>query len=294
MDMTLSPEISFEFFPPKTDNGLENLVAKAKRLADYQPRYVSVTFGAGGSTQETTPKTVARLLQLGLNVAPHISCVSSSWSDLLPLLQEYFNQGVNRLVVLRGDRPSGMGTETGDLRYAADLVTKIKAEFNNHFHLSVGAYPETHPEAEHAQGDFFHFQQKVQAGANGAITQYFFNADSYFRLLRRAKNHNMSTPIIPGIMPIDNFTSLRRFSQRCGAEIPRWLLKEMLSYENNPVAAADFATEFVTDLCDRLLAGGAPGLHFYTLNKVEQSAAIIDALRQRGYQFSTALDTATA
>ena len=291
--MTLSPQISFEFFPPKTDAGLENLVAKAKRLADYQPRYVSVTFGAGGSTQETTPKTVARLLQLGLNVAPHISCVSSSWAELQALLQAYRDQGVKRLVVLRGDRPSGMGTEMSDMRYAADLVTRIKAEFKDHFYLSVGAYPETHPESEHAEGEFRHFQQKIQAGASNAITQYFFNADSYFRFLQRAKQHNVTVPIVPGIMPIDNFINLRRFSQRCGAEIPRWLLKEMLSHENDPEAAAAFATEFVTDLCERLLAGGAPGLHFYTLNKVEQSMAIIDALRQRGYQFSTTEEAVT-
>jgi methylenetetrahydrofolate reductase (NADPH) len=258
--------LSFEFFPPKTDEQRAQLDKVAARLAALSPEYVSCTFGAGGSTLDYTPETVERLQQgHGLSAAPHVSCVGGTRAELKALLDRYRAMGCRRIVALRGDLPSGMG-HPGEFRYASDLVGFIRREYGDAFHIEVGAYPETHPQAEHAQADLQAFRTKVDAGADGAITQYFYNADAYFRFVDDVRRMGIDIPIVPGIMPISNFTQLRRFSDACGAEIPRWVGKRMLGYGDDVQAIREFAADFVADLCRRLLAGGAPSLHFYTLN----------------------------
>lgn len=258
--------LSFEFFPPKTDEQRAQLDKVAGRLATLAPEYVSCTFGAGGSTLDYTPETIERLhARHGLSAAPHISCVGGTRQELKALLDRYRTMGCRRIVALRGDLPSGMG-HPGEFRYASDLVAFIRGEYGDAFHIEVGAYPETHPQAEHAQADLQAFKAKVDAGADGAITQYFYNADAYFRFVDDVRRLGIGIPIVPGIMPISNFTQLRRFSEACGAEIPRWVGKRMLGYGDDTQAIREFASDFVAGLCRRLLDGGAPSLHFYTLN----------------------------
>ena len=258
--------ISFEFFPPKTDEQRTQLDKVATKLKSRSPEYVSCTFGAGGSTLDYTPETVERLhARHGLDAAPHISCVGGTRTELKALLDRYQAMGCRRIVALRGDLPSGMG-HPGEFRYASDLVGFIRKEYDGFFHIEVGAYPETHPQAEHALADLQAFKAKVDAGADGAITQYFYNADAYFRFVDDVRRMGVDIPIVPGIMPISNFTQLRRFSEACGAEIPRWIGKRMLAWGDDVDSIREFAADFVADLCRRLVAGGAPALHFYTLN----------------------------
>ena len=261
-----SVPISFEFYPPKTDEQRAQLDRTAARLKALSPEYVSCTFGAGGSTLEYTPETVERLQQKhGLDAAPHVSCVGGTREELSGLMERYKAMGCRRIVALRGDLPSGMG-HTGDFRYATELVEFIRREHGGFFHIEVGCYPETHPQAEDALADMRHFKAKIDAGADGAITQYFYNADAYFCFVDDARRLGIEVPIVPGIMPISNFSQLKRFSEACGAEIPRWIGKRVQAYGDDVDTAREFATDLVASLCRRLIAGGAPALHFYTLN----------------------------
>jgi methylenetetrahydrofolate reductase (NADPH) len=258
--------ISFEFYPPKTDDQRAQLDRAARRLKAESPEYVSCTFGAGGSTLSYTPETVRRLRERhGLEAAPHLSCMGGTRSELRSLLKLYRALGCRRLVALRGDLPSGMA-RTGDFRYAADLVAFIREEHGDWFHIEVGCYPEMHPQASDPFADLRHFKSKVDAGADGAITQYFYNADAYFRFVDDVRAMGLDIPVVPGIMPVSNFSQLRRFSEACGAEIPRWIGKRMQAYGDDVAAIREFAADLVAGLCRRLVDGGAPALHFYTLN----------------------------
>jgi len=271
--------ISFEFYPPKTDDQRAQPDRTARRLAEHAPEYVSCTFGAGGSTLDKTPETIDRLhSHHGLDAAPHISCVGGSRAEIAALLQRYKSMGCKRLVALRGDLPSGMG-HPGEFRYASDLVAFIRSEHGDHFHIEVGCYPETHPQAEHAFADLKHFKAKVDAGADGAITQYFYNADAYFRFVDDVRRLGVDIPVVPGIMPISNFTQLRRFSEACGAEIPRWIGKRMQAFGDDAEAIREFAAELVSRMCERLVEGGAPALHFYTLNMSKPTLNLLRNLR---------------
>jgi len=270
--------ISFEFYPPKTDEQRAQLDRTVAKLKPRGPEYVSCTFGAGGSTLDYTPETVARLQRHGLDAAPHISCVGGSRAELAALLARYRELGCRRLVALRGDLPSGMG-HPGEFRYASDLVAFIRAEHGDHFHIEVGAYPETHPQAEHALADLRAFKTKVDAGADSAITQYFYNADAYFRFVDDARALGVDIPIVPGVMPIANFAQLRRFSDACGAEIPRWIAKRMLAFGDDADSVRGFAADLVAAMCERLVIGGAPGLHFYTLNLARPTLAVLSRMR---------------
>ena len=271
--------LSFEFYPPKTDEQRAQLDRTAARLRARDPEYVSCTFGAGGSTLSYTPDTVQRLRERhALDAAPHLSCMGGSREEIRALLAKYRDMGCRRLVALRGDLPSGMA-RMGDLRNATDLVAFIRAEHGDWFHVEVGCYPECHPQAEDAFSDLRHFKAKVDAGADGAITQYFYNADAYFRFVDEARALGVEVPIVPGIMPISNFTQLRRFSEACGAEIPRWIAKRMLAYGDDAESIRAFAAEFVAAMCDRLVAGGAPALHFYTLNLAKPTLNVLRNMR---------------
>ena len=275
----MTTPISFEFYPPKTDEQRAQLDNTARKLKSQSPDYVSCTFGAGGSTLSYTPETVERLHRHhALNAAPHISCVGGTRAELGELLNRYKAMGCKRLIALRGDLPSGMG-HTGDFRYATELVEFIRREHDGCFHIEVGCYPETHPQADDAHADLRHFKAKVDAGADGAITQYFYNADGYFRFVDDARKLGIGIPIVPGIMPISNFTQLRRFSEGCGAEIPRWLSKRMQSYGDDAEAIREFGTDVVAQLCRRLIDGGAPGLHFYTLNLAKPTLNVLARLQ---------------
>ena len=270
--------ISFEFYPPKTDEQRAQLDRSVQRLKTYKPQFMSVTFGAGGSTLSHTPETVQRLRsEHDVAGVPHLSCVGGNREEIRALLKLYRALGCDRIVALRGDLPSGMA-RSGDLRYANELVELIRAEHANHFAIEVAAYPETHPQAEDAMADLRHFKRKVDAGADSAITQYFYNTDAYFRFVDDARALGIDIPIIPGIMPISNFTQLRRFSEACGAEIPRWIGQRMRGYGDDADSIREFASDFIAKLCERLIAGGAPGLHFYTLNLSKPSAAILQRL----------------
>jgi methylenetetrahydrofolate reductase (NADPH) len=276
--MPTMPAISFEFFPPKTEEQRVQLDAAVARLKKNEPDYVSVTFGAGGSTLSYTDKTVKQLRQEhGLSVAPHLSCMGGTRAEIGELLDTYKASGCRRIVALRGDLPSGMATP-GDFRYAAELVAFIRQHSGDHFHIEVAAYPETHPQAENALADLRHFRNKVDAGADGAITQYFFNADAYFRFVEDVTRLGVSVPIVPGIMPIANFSQLRRFSEQCGAEIPRWIVKRMQAHGDDAAAVRELAADVVAELCRRLIDGGAPGLHFYTINRARATTAVLDRL----------------
>ncbi len=276
--MSRAIPVSFEFYPPKTDEQREQLDRTTERLKAHAPEYVSCTFGAGGSTLSYTAETVRHLLQHHrLNAAPHLSCVGGTRAEIAELLRTYRELGCKRIVALRGDLPSGMG-HPGDLRYAADLIGFIRAEHGDAFHIEVGCYPETHPQAEDALTDMRHFKSKIDAGANGAISQYFYNTDAYFYFVDAARKLGIGIPITPGIMPIANFTQLRRFSEACGAEIPRWVGKRMQAYGDDAGAVRAFATDLVAGLCQRLIDGGAPALHFYTLNLSKPTLAVLDRL----------------
>ena len=258
--------ISFEFFPPKTADGIANLRETRVRLAQFKPEFFSVTFGAGGSTTDRTKESVFEIQAEGHQAAPHISCISSSKEEIRELLTAYKAHNIKRLVTLRGDVPSGE-VSVGDFKYANELVTFIRQETGDWFHLEVAAYPEFHPESLSAAKDMANFKRKIDAGANSAITQYFYNADAYFRFVESCQQAGITVPIVPGVMPIYNFTQLARFSGVCGAEIPRWLRLRLEAYSDDMPSLRALGEDVVSDLCERLLAWGAPSLHFYTLNQ---------------------------
>ena len=266
--------ISFEFFPPKTADGIANLREARTQLATFKPEFFSVTFGAGGSTRDRTMESVYEIQAEGHQAAPHISCISSSKEEIRELLTAYKAKGIKRLVTLRGDVPSGE-VSAGDFKYATELVAFIRKETGDWFHIDVAAYPEFHPEASSAAKDIANFKRKVEAGANSAITQYFYNADAYFRFVDTVKNEGIEVPIVPGVMPIYNYTQLARFSGICGAEIPRWLRLRLEAYEDDLPSLRAFGTDVVSELCANLLASGAPSLHFYTLNQAGVISNII-------------------
>ena len=274
--MTTNAPISFEFFPTKTEAGHEKLLATAQTLAAASPEFYSVTYGAGGSTRDGTRRTVLQLDgDVNVPTAPHLSCVGDSRDDLRSLINDYRANGIKRIVALRGDLPSGMGHASGELRYANELVEFIRAETGDHFTIEVAAYPESHPQAPNFETDLQNFIRKARAGADSAITQYFFNADCYFHFVDRVRQAGLDIPIIPGIMPITNYTKLARFSDACGAEIPRWIRKQLEAYGDDSDSISAFGTEVISQLCERLLDGGAPGLHFYTLNQAEPCLAVL-------------------
>ncbi|WP_424194088.1 methylenetetrahydrofolate reductase [NAD(P)H] [Ampullimonas aquatilis] len=278
-----SSNISFEFFPPKTDEGKAKLRDARITLARFAPRFFSVTFGAGGSTQDRTLETVIEIQQSGIEAAPHLSCVGSTRDNIRALLKQYQAQGIRRIVALRGDLPSGMGISggVGELRYANELVEFIRAETGDWFHIEVACYPEFHPQAKSAQDDLKNFERKAKAGASSAITQYFFNSDAYFRFVDEVAAMGVNIPIVPGIMPITNHSQLARFSDMCGADIPRWIKQRLMSYGDDLASIRAFGLDVVTDLCDQLLSAGAPGLHFYTLNNAGPSSIIWERLQQQ-------------
>lgn len=272
-----SHNFSIEFFPPKTPEGVEKLRVTRAKLAELQPKYFSVTFGAGGSTQQGTLDTVLEILAEGHQAAPHLSCIGSSRGTLRTILNEYKAHGIKRLVALRGDLPSGYGAvdlSSGEFRYANELVEFIRAETGDWFHIEVGAYPEMHPQARSPQDDVQQFARKVKAGADAAITQYFYNADAYFHFVEQTRKQGVDIPIVPGIMPITNYSQLMRFSDMCATEIPRWVRLKLASYGDDTESIRAFGLDVVTELCERLLKGGAPGLHFYTLNQANATMAI--------------------
>ena len=266
-------KFSFEFFPPKTKEGSAKLRDTVKQLAQFNPAFFSVTFGAGGSTQEGTLSTVLDIRAAGHAAAPHISCIGSTRESIRGVIHRYRESGIRHTVALRGDLPSGMAV-AGEFRHAIDLVTFIREETGNHFHIEVAAYPEYHPQAGRAQEDLKHFAAKVNAGANSAITQYFYNPDAYFHFVEQVQALGVSIPIVPGIMPIAGFSQLARFSDACGAEIPRWVRRKMEGYGDDTASIRAFGLDLVTELCSKLLEGGAPGLHFYTLNQAGLSSTI--------------------
>ena len=274
----MKPEISIEFFPPQTPEGVDKLRTVRARLAELKPAFFSVTFGAGGSTRERTFSVVKEIAAEGFDAAPHLSCIGSTRASIRDILADYKAAGIRRIVALRGDLPSGMA-ETGEFRYANELVEFIRAETGNWFSIEVAAYPEWHPQARSPKDDLDAFARKVKAGANSAITQYFYNADAYFHFVDEARALGVDVPIVPGIMPIAGFTKLARFSDTCGAEIPRWMRKKFESFGDDADSIRAFGLDVVTELCERLLKGGAPGLHFYCMN---QSALTTEICRRLG------------
>jgi methylenetetrahydrofolate reductase (NADPH) len=270
--------VSFEFFPPKTPEGVEKLRLVRQQLYVLNPEFCSVTYGAGGSTQEGTFNTVRNILAEGVSAASHFSCIGATKDTVRTQLAMLKAMGVKRLIALRGDLPSGYGAG-GEFHYASDLVAFIRSETGDDFHIEVAAYPETHPQAKSPAADMQAYSAKVQAGANSAITQYFYNADAYFRFVEEADALGLNIPVIPGIMPIASSTQLMRFSDACGAEIPRWIRLRLQSYGDDTAAIKAFGLDVVTDLCEQLLAGGAPSLHFYSMN---QSSACLEICRRLG------------
>lgn len=264
---------SFEFFPPQTPEGVEKLAATRRQLAPLKPEFFSVTFGAGGSTQDRTLEAIRQIKAEGHPAAPHLSCVGSTRANISGLLSTYREMGIKRIVALRGDLPSGMHS-IGEFHYANELVSFIREQTGDHFHIEVAAYPEFHPQARSAQQDMLNFRRKVEAGADSALTQYFYNADAYFRFVDECRRLGVTVPIVPGIMPIVKFAQLARFSDACGAEIPRWMRKTLEGFGDDSEAVQAFGLDVVTQLCEKLLAGGAPGLHFYTLNNAGPSLEI--------------------
>lgn len=265
---------SIEFFPAKTDVGAEKLREVARRLGALGPEFFSVTYGAGGSTRDRTLGTVKDVLALGYDVAPHLSCIGDSKAEIGELLDLYRSLGIRRIVALRGDLPSGMGRGLGELPFAADLVRAIRERHGDHFHIEVAAYPEAHPQSADLATDVAHFVAKAREGADSAITQYFFNADCYFHFVDRVRAAGCDIPVIPGIMPITQFANLVRFSDACGAEIPRWIRKQIAAYGDDSASILQFGEDVITRLCQRLLDGGAPGLHFYSMNQTEPTQAL--------------------
>jgi methylenetetrahydrofolate reductase (NADPH) len=275
-----TPNFSIEFFPPKTPEGVEKLRAVRQKLAELQPKYFSVTFGAGGSTQQGTLDTVLEIMGDGHVAAPHLSCVGGTRESIRAVLASYKAHGIRRLVALRGDLPSGYGG-AGELRYANELVEFIRAETGDWFHIEVAAYPEMHPQAKSPQDDLQNFARKVKAGANAAITQYFYNADAYFHFVDNARKLGVDVPIVAGVMPITNHMQLARFSDMCGAEIPRWIRLKLASFGDDSASIKAFGQDVVAGMCERLLAGGAPGLHFYSMNQAAATTAIWQRLVSR-------------
>lgn len=265
---------SFEFFPPKTDKGSENLAKVRDSLAALNPAFFSVTYGAGGSTQDCTLQTVLDIQkQTAIPAAPHLSCVGSSKSQIREILNTYIKNGIKRIVALRGDLPSGM-QDIGEFQYANELVAFIREETGNHFQIEVAAYPEMHPQAPDFATDLENYANKIRAGADRSITQYFYNTDAYFYFVDSCQKKGIDAPVVPGIMPITNFVQLARFSDGTGAEIPRWLRKRLEGYGDDLDSITKLGTEFVSSMCERLLEGGAPGLHFYTMNRTETTITI--------------------
>lgn len=269
-DATLTTPISFEFFPPKTPEGADKLVKVRHDLYALKPDFFSVTYGAGGSTQDGTLQQVQAILAEGHDAAPHFSCIGATRDSVREQLAQFKAAGIRRMVALRGDLPSGHGT-FGEFRYASELVAFIRAETGDHFHIEVGCYPEVHPQAKSPDSDVQAYVTKVKAGASSAITQYFYNTDAYFRFVDEAYQHGADIPVVAGIMPIISSTQLMRFSDACGAEIPRWIRLRLQSYGDDSASIKAFGLEVVTDLCDQLRTAGVPGLHFYTMN---QSTAV--------------------
>jgi methylenetetrahydrofolate reductase (NADPH) len=269
---------SFEFFPPKTDEGKAKLRAAWQELALLKPRFFSCTFGAGGSTREGTLETVLEIRKAGHEAAPHISCVASTRKDITEQLERYRANGIRHVVALRGDLPSGLGA-SGEFRYANELVAFIRETTADWFRIEVACYPEYHPQTRHAEDEIRNFKRKVDAGADSAITQYFYNPDAYFRFVDDARRAGITLPVVPGIMPIANFAQLARFSDACGAEIPRWMRLKLEGYRDDTASIRAFGLDVVTALCRKLLDAGAPGLHFYTLN---QSALSVEIWRRLG------------
>lgn len=276
----LELELSFEFFPPRTEAGTENLLAVHAEIAKFEPSFVSVTYGAGGSTQEGTYDAVKQMLAAGSAAAPHLTGVGTSREQTKATIQAYVDMGVDRLVVLRGDLPGGM-VERGHFKYAEQLVTFVRQEFGDAIHIEVAAYPDFHPESSSPANDIQYFKRKVDAGANSALTQYFYNADSYFAYVDQAQSSGIQIPIIPGIMPITNYATLTRFSDACGAEIPRWIRARLEQYQNDEASLQAFGLDVVTHLCFDLLDNGVPGLHFYTLNKTQP---VVELCKRLGFE----------
>ena len=274
----MNTEISIEFFPPQTPEGVEKLRAVREKLALLKPEFFSVTFGAGGSTRERTFSVVKEIAAEGFNAAPHLSCVGSTRANIREILNEYQAAGIRRIVALRGDLPSGTA-EAGEFRYANELVEFIRAETGDHFHLDVAAYPEWHPQARFPRDDLTNFVRKAKAGADSAITQYFYNADAYFHFVDEVRAQGVDIPIVPGIMPIASFSKLARFSDACGAELPRWMRRKFEGLGDDTDAIRAFGLDIVTELCERLLAGGAPGLHFYSMNQSALTLEICQRLK---------------
>ncbi|MET0088251.1 MAG: methylenetetrahydrofolate reductase [NAD(P)H] [Sedimenticola sp.] len=266
---------SFELFPPKTEAGMEKMQANVTELATVNPLYFSVTYGAGGSTQDRTFQSVAWLNAQNLDTAPHLSCIGSSREEIIEILQYYKDEGIHRVVALRGDLPSGAGLGgLGELNFANELVALIREQFGDHFHIEVAAYPEFHPQAPSAETDLLNFKRKVEAGANAAITQYFYNPDAYYRFVDSCEKLGVDIPIVPGIMPITNYSNLARFSDACGAEIPRWIRKRLEGFGDDVESIRAFGADVVTSMCESLLQQDAPGLHFYTMNQAAPSLRI--------------------
>lgn len=275
--MSLEIPVSFEFSPPKTPEGQIKLTQAIQGLSVFSPDFFSCTYGAGGSTQGGTFTTINNIRALGFNAAPHLSCVGATHEYILGILNSLKNQGINRIVALRGDLPSGMG-EMGEFRYATELVRFIREQTGDHFHIEVAAYPEYHPQSVSPASDLAHFADKIKAGASSAITQYFYNPDAYARFVDEATKSGVNVPIVPGIMPITNYSQLARFSDICGAELPRWVRLKLASFGDDKASITSFGQDIVIKLCERLVELGAPALHFYTLNQAKPSAEIINAL----------------
>ncbi|MDR0529355.1 MAG: methylenetetrahydrofolate reductase [NAD(P)H] [Zoogloeaceae bacterium] len=273
-----NPELSIEFFPPQTQEGMEKLRVERARLAIVKPAYFSVTYGAGGSTRERTFSAVREIAAEGYDAAPHLSCIGASRASIQETLQLFKDMGIRRIVALRGDLPSGMAV-AGEFRYAHELVAFIRAETGDLFHLSVAAYPEWHPQSASPAADLENFARKARAGADAALTQYFYNADSYFHFVEAAERLGVNIPIIPGVMPIMGFSRLARFSDMCGAEIPRWMRRKFEAFGDDAPSVRAFGLDIVTSLCERLLEGGAPGLHFYSMNQSALTTEICARLR---------------
>ncbi|MBL8452164.1 MAG: methylenetetrahydrofolate reductase [NAD(P)H] [Zoogloea sp.] len=273
--------ISIEFFPPQTSEGADKLRSTRAKLAELKPEFFSVTFGAGGSTQARTFETVFEIRREGHEAAPHLSCIGSTREQIRAILQRYQDEGIRRIVALRGDLPSGVG-DPGELRYANELVEFIRAETGSHFHIEVAAYPEYHPQARSPKDDLRAFKRKVDAGADSAITQYFYNLDAYLHFRDECSALGIGVPIVPGVMPIVSFSKLARFSDACGAEIPRWMRRKFESFGDDSDSIKAFGLDVVSDLCEKLIAAGAPGLHFYSMNQAGPTIALCDRLGLTG------------
>ncbi len=276
--MNTQKTFSFELFPPKTEKGFDNMRRTVAALNAKNPAFFSCTYGAGGSTQNNTFATVDWLREQDIDTAPHLTCIGNTIDETIAILARYRDQGIHRIVALRGDRPSGTGIGGGDLSYANELVTLIRSEFADHFHIEIAAYPEMHPQARDFLTDIENFCNKARAGADSAITQYFFNVDAYAHFVDQCHQRGVTLPIVPGIMPITNFSNLARFSDACGAEIPRWIRKRLEGFGDDSASIRAFGADVVTELCQKLLDAGSPGLHFYTMNQAGPTLEIWDRL----------------